>query len=238
MSTIASVAPNKMERYWNQRAREDAFHYVDSRQTLGSPDQTAFWQAGDEVLDRLLGSLGLELAGAEDVVEIGCGIGRITRTLARRARSVEALDISEEMLERARLYNPHLENVRWLHGDGRTLAPLQDSAIDACISFVVFQHLPDPELTYAYVREMARVLRPGGWAAFQVSNLPPSIHEPPPGLRRLRMTISQRRYQHPAWLGSAVELPRLRSVAGEAGLEIESVEGEGSRYCLIGARRS
>src|SRR2546423_1612939 len=135
-----------MEDYWDQRAREDPFHYVDNRQVRGRPDVPAFWEGGEEVLDNLLGYLGLELTGEEDVVEIGCGIGRITRALASRTRSVHALDISDEMLAQARRYNPGLSNVRWLHGDGRTLAPLPDASCDACISFVVFQHLPDPEL--------------------------------------------------------------------------------------------
>jgi SAM-dependent methyltransferase len=226
-----------MEQFWDGAARADPFHYVDTRQPRGRPDVPAFWQAGEEVLDRLIADLGFELAGEEDVVEIGCGIGRVTRALAHRVRMVYALDISEEMLAGARRYNRGLSNVRWLHGDGRTLAPLADASCDACISFVVFQHLPDPELTYGYVREIGRVLRPGGWAAFQVSN-DPRVHRSPTGLRRLREVVTGRSYRHPAWMGSAVEISRLRTVGADSGLDIERVEHEGSLFCMVLARRT
>jgi SAM-dependent methyltransferase len=230
-----------MERYWNERAQEDPFHYVDNREELGAPDQAAFWAGGEQVVDQLLHDLGVGLGGSEDVIEIGCGIGRLTRALAHRASSVQALDVSEEMLVHARNYNPELHNVNWIHGDGTTLAPLPDAGADACISFVVFQHLPDPELTYGYVREMGRVLRPGGWAGFQVSN-DPSIHVRPTGIARLRETtraILRRgpRTQHEAWRGSAVELSELKRAAQESGLEIERIKDPGTLFCFVLARR-
>jgi ubiquinone/menaquinone biosynthesis C-methylase UbiE len=98
---------------------------------------------------------------------------------------VIALDVSQEMLARARELNAQVQNVEWIHGDGRTLAPIGDGAVDGCFSHVVFQHLPDPEMTLGYVREMGRVLRPGGWAAFRGvdrSRDPPAVAaRPSPG---------------------------------------------------------
>ena len=60
---------------------------------------------------------------------------------------------------------------------------LRRRSVDGCFSHVVFQHIPDPPITLNYVREMGRVLRPGGWALFQVSN-DPTIHQPPGGRAR------------------------------------------------------
>lgn len=68
------------------------------------------------------------------------------------------------MLELAREHNPALDAVEWIHGDGTSLEPLADASADACFSQVVFQHIPDPEITLGYVAEMGRVLRPGGSA--------------------------------------------------------------------------
>jgi ubiquinone/menaquinone biosynthesis C-methylase UbiE len=226
-----------MESYWNRRAREDAFHFVDSREWRRHPDLEAFWRGGEEAVDNLLADLGITLTGQEAVLEIGCGVGRLTRALAHRVTSVHALDVSEEMLVQARQHNPHLDNVEWVHGDGTTLAPLSDEAFDACLSYVVFQHLPDPELTYGYVREMGRVLRPGGWAAFQVSNDARS-HERPSGLLRLRHPIKQSAYHHRAWRGSAVNIRDLRLAASQSGLDIERIENEGTLFCLVLARRT
>jgi SAM-dependent methyltransferase len=230
-----------MERYWDRRAREDPFHYVDNRGPLCSPDTESFWRGGEQVVDSLLGDLGVSLVGDEDVVEIGCGIGRLTRVLARRARTVQALDVSDVMLMHAETYNPELDNVQWLHCDGRTLAPLADASIDACVSFVVFQHLPDPAFTYGYVREMGRVLRPGGWAAFQVSN-DPEVHRAPSGLDRIRelkraLTRTGPRTRNAAWRGSAVKIDELRRAGADGGLDVERVVNEGSLFCFVLARR-
>ncbi len=117
------------------------------------------------------------------MLEIGCGIGRMTRMLAEQAGSVLALDVSPEMVERARAYNPGLANVDWVVSDGRSLDGIDQATVDCCLSYVVFQHIPDPEVTLGYVREIGRVLKPGGWAALQVSDLSPRspLHVPPGG---------------------------------------------------------
>lgn len=86
------------------------------------------------------------------------------------------------MLERARALHAQLTNVKWIHGDGESLSGIADASVDAVFSHVVFQHIPDPRITLGYVREMGRVLRPGGWTAFQVSTDPRCISNgvPPP----------------------------------------------------------
>ena len=78
----------------------------------------------------------MELAGArlepsDEVVEIGCGLGRLTRVIAGRAARVHALDVSREMLRQAQELNPHLSNVTWLHGDGTSLEGIEDGSADA-----------------------------------------------------------------------------------------------------------
>ena len=91
--------------------------------------------------------LGAELRPTDHVVEIGCGLGRMTRALAARAGGVTAIDVSPEMLERAQRLNPNLSTVAWTAGDGTTLAGIPDASADACMSHVVFQHIPDPAVT-------------------------------------------------------------------------------------------
>jgi SAM-dependent methyltransferase len=227
-----------MGRFWDERAREDAFFFVDDRLEYGKPDLERFWRQGAEALDLILDALGLEVRAADDVVEIGCGVGRITRELARRARTVRALDVSGEMLARARELNPDLTNVEWVQGDGTSLAGVDDTSADGCFSHVVFQHIPDPAVTLGYVREMGRVLRPGGWAAFQVSN-DPDVHRATSGLRRRALALvgrAPRGQADPAWLGSAVDLDELAIAARDGGLEIERIENPGTQFCLVALR--
>ena len=226
------------ERYWDERARENAMFYVDNEIGFADPDAEAFWRHGAEVVENMCASVGLEPSPEDEVVDIGCGIGRLTRALAARTRRVYGLDVSREMLELARQHNPGLENVEWLHGDGAGLSVLADGAVDGCFSHVVFQHIPDPEITLGYVREMGRVLRPGGWALFQVSS-DPSVHVRRGGLAARVKTFVARgpRTDHEAWWGSAVDMTKLRAAAAESGLEIEQVLGEGSQFTTVLARR-
>ena len=236
---MARVSGAESERYWDARARENALYFVDNRLDYDDPDVEAFWRDGEETLERLQAILGFSIGSAETVVDIGCGVGRLTRALAGRARKVYGLDVSREMLTRAREASPDLDNVEWLHGDGTTLSVLPDASVDGCVSHVVFQHLPEPQMTLGYVREMGRVLRPGGWTAFQVST-DPRVHARRPPLRELLggwLGRSAKGLAARAWRGSAIDLNDLRAVARESGLEIERTVGEGTQYTLILARR-
>ena len=229
-----------MGRFWDERAREDAMFFVDDREPYGNADADRFWAQGERDLDHILSTLGTRIASGDSVVDVGCGVGRLTRVIARRARQVYAVDVSAEMLTLARVHNGELDNVRWIHGDGATLRPIPDAAADAVVSHVVFQHIPDPQVTYGYVAEMGRVLRPGGWAAFQVSN-DPSIHRVSRSVgRRVKAAVGRgpRGRGDPKWLGSAVDLDALRATGERAGLTLEGIEGEATQFCLVLARRS
>src|SRR3954447_5995377 len=151
-------------RFWDARAAEDAMFFVDSRLDYGHPDEQAFWSGGERDLDALLATVGAAIRPGASVVDIGCGIGRLSRAIAARAADVRGIDVSPRMIELARRYNDSLANVTWVVGDGVSLAGIDSASAEVCISHVVFQHIPDPAVTLGYVREIGRVLRPGGWA--------------------------------------------------------------------------
>jgi SAM-dependent methyltransferase len=230
-----------MEQFWDARAREDAYYFVDSRLRYNAPDAAAFWEGGERALGALLGGLGVSIPPGQVVLDIGCGLGRLTRPLAREAERVLALDISEEMLTRARELNSDLGNVEWLHGDGTSLRPVADESVDICVSHVVFRHIPDPAITLGYIREMGRVLKPGGFAAFELSN-DPAPHRPRHLGARVRMAAllgrAPRGQTHEAWLGSHVELEAIREAAGESGMWLERTAGENTEFCGVLLRRA
>lgn len=228
-----------MRRFWDRRAREDAFYFVDNRLRYGDPDHDEFWAGGREVMDNLARDLGVRVAPTDTALDIGCGVGRITRVLAGTSKRVIALDVSPEMLGRARDLNPDAQNVEWLLGDGVSLAGVDAESVDACVSQVVLQHIPDPVITLGYVREIGRVLSPGGWAAIQVSN-DARVHRPRASIgRRLSGLLGRapRGQSHQAWLGSAVDLDELRAAAADGGLEVERIQGEGTLFCQVVLRK-
>ena len=231
-----------MRRFWDRRADEDAFFFVDNRMPYGAPDLGRFWADGEVDLDRLLGAVGVSIEPADDVLEIGCGVGRLTRVLAARAASVRALDVSQRMLDLATEHNPSLQNVDWILGDGSTLSGIDAGSADACVSHVVFQHIPDANITLGYVREIGRVLKPGGWAAFQISN-DPNVHRGAGLLTRAKRSLrvaagwAPRGQNDPSWRGSMVEIEDLRRAAGDGSMRLERVVGERTQLCCVLIRR-
>ncbi len=237
------MSDTSMKEFWDARADEDPFYFVDNRLAYRRPDMERFWAGGEEALDSMLDALGVSVASTDSIVEVGCGIGRITRVLANRGADVRALDVSARMIDLARAHNQDLRNVRWILGDGRTLAGIDSESADVCHSHVVFQHIPEPEITMGYVREMGRVLRSGGWAAFQVSNQP-SVHRGRPTRERVRTSLRSlvrrgpRGQAHRAWLGSAIDLDHLHVAAREGGLEPARVSGEDTQFCFVLLRKA
>lgn len=231
-----------MREFWNRRAREEAFFFVDDRRSYRDSELGLFWSDGERDLDRLLRALEVRIAPSDVVLEIGCGVGRLTRVIALRARRVEALDVSSEMIDLARRHHGALHNIDWIVGDGASLRPIADASVDGCLSHVVFQHIPDPRITLGYVSEMGRVLKPGGWAAFQISN-DARVHRRRRGVRSQLARFAgaagraPRGRDDPAWLGSAVDLDELRETARRSSLELERVLGERTQFCLVRARR-
>jgi SAM-dependent methyltransferase len=85
---------------------------------------------------------------------------------------VVAFDISAEMLRHAQALNPQAPNIAWTLGNGADLGSVGDQSVDFVFSYIVLQHLPAPEFALRYIREMLRVLKPGGMFLFQFNSVP------------------------------------------------------------------
>src|SRR3954468_18459070 len=96
--TVPRVTEVDSERYWDERARENALYFVDTEVGYDDPDTDAFWLHGEQVVERMLGMAEVVVRREETVLDIGCGVGRLTRALATRAGHVYGLDISRHML--------------------------------------------------------------------------------------------------------------------------------------------
>jgi ubiquinone/menaquinone biosynthesis C-methylase UbiE len=161
-----------MRQDWDERARRDAFHYIASWRK--DWNEESFFQSGEEDYQQLvapaLERLQWDLHG-QVMLELGCGAGRMTRSFAQRCSRVYACDISAEMLRHAKALLPGASNVEWVLGNGNDLSSLSDNLVDFAFSYIVLQHMPAPEFTLRYIREMLRVLKPNGIFLFQFNSL-------------------------------------------------------------------
>ena len=108
------------------------------------------------ILDRL----GL-CARRDDVLDFGCGVGRLTAALAAHFTAVTGVDISPSMLAEARALHAGNDRCRFVHNDSPALSAFADESFDLVYSSLVLQHMPTG-LAGAYLAEFIRLLRPGG----------------------------------------------------------------------------
>ena len=97
------------------------------------------------------------------VLDVGCGPGYFVRMLAEAVGakgSAIGVDAAPEMIDYATRRSSHRANCRFEPGSAESLA-FADAAFDVVVSSLMLHHLPE-EARLSAVREMRRVLRPGG----------------------------------------------------------------------------
>ncbi len=112
-----------------------------------------------QCLENLTGLAGVSIK--DDVLEIGCGAGRIGTALAPQCRSWVGADISARMLARAFDRVGTVPNARLVQLSSVSLVQFKDKSFDAVYCTSVFGHLDEMD-RWRYVEEAFRVLRPGG----------------------------------------------------------------------------
>jgi SAM-dependent methyltransferase len=227
MSTDADLGTiaRRMREDWDQRAMEDARHYVYTRDA--ETDVAGFDESGLANYDQLIRPyLPLLLDGAPAsecrVLEIGCGAGRMTRWLAAHFGAVDALDVSVEMLKRAAAALQGFSNITFVEGAGMDLSGCPDGAFDLVFSYIVFQHIPSAGVVESYVREAARVLKPGACFKFQVNG-----DRSPAYLAHARDT----------WQGETFSREQVGAMLRAAGLGWVASEGQNTQYYMVTARK-
>jgi len=130
-------------------------------------DDFAGWYERERHLPyhRMLDDLEVELVArygtGKDVLEVGCGTGLILERVAGFARTARGIDLSAGMLARARARGLAVAQA------SATELPIATASVDVAYSFKVLAHVPD---IAAALREMARVVRPGGWVLAEFYN--------------------------------------------------------------------
>lgn len=130
-------------------------------------DDFAGWYERERHLPyhRMLDDLEVEIveryARGKDALEVGCGTGLILDRVAEFARSASGIDLSGGMLAKAAARGLQVAQA------SATDLPIKTASVDVAYSFKVLAHIPDIAGT---MREMARVVRPGGYVIAEFYN--------------------------------------------------------------------
>lgn len=103
------------------------------------------------------------------VLDVGCGGGILSDSMARRGAEVLGIDLSDKALKVAQLHalEARTERVEYRAVAAEALAQEQPAGFDVVTCMEMLEHVPDPA---AIVRACATLLRPGGWVFFSTLN--------------------------------------------------------------------
>lgn len=117
-----------------------------------------------------------------DLLELGCGEGRGVELLSPLSKSYLALDKIEEVIQRLKTQYPTIDFKQAVFPPFSELA---DDSFDTIVSFQVIEHVkPDAE----FLKEIKRVLRPGGIAVLTTPNIKKTLTRNPWHIREYTAT--------------------------------------------------
>jgi SAM-dependent methyltransferase len=206
----------RMRKDWDHRAASNPLYFIATSNENWTDE--AFYASGEQTVKAYILSDIENICQGQDpkrmrVLEIGCGAGRETRSLARFFGEVHAVDISEEMVRLARAAVIGLPNAFVYQNNGMDLSVIGgEEPFDFAYSYLVFQHIPCREVIHSYAREVHRLLRPGALFKFQLQGI----------------GTSARRSN--TWFGAPFSEEQVRRMASVCGFESHYCTGVGEQY--------
>ena len=169
---------------WDDLAQLDPFWAILSDPTRrgGRWDVGEFFGTGRDEIDALMRSasgFGLP-AHRRRALDVGCGVGRLTRALAQRFDEVLGVDISQDMIDRANDFASDEPRCRFALIESSPRSALGNTKFDPTHCALVLQHLPSTSVIGQYIEDLVLLLEPGGLLVFQ-------LPEPLPLRRRLQL---------------------------------------------------
>jgi SAM-dependent methyltransferase len=161
-----------LKNNWESLAERDALFAIltDHRRVGGKWNVDEFMATGKAEIETVMHHLSSirripDYAGK--ALDFGCGVGRVTQALAPRFTSCVGVDISQQMIDKAKSLNRYA-HCRYVANSAEQL-PFADASFSFIYSNIVLQHVPR-RFSTAYLREFVRVLAPGGILVFGVQD--------------------------------------------------------------------
>ncbi len=214
MSDFAQDVRARMKEDWNRRAIEDAGYYV----AFGRRDQDEeeFFATAREVVLSLEAEMRRLTPVANPrsrrALEIGCGPGRLMKPLSRHFGEIHGVDVSDEMIRLARANLAGIPHAHAHASSGADLAAFADESFDFVYSYAVFQHIPDREVIFNYLREAHRVMKDGAVFRGQFNGLPDTARV------------------YDTWSGARIQAAEVARFALEHDFQLLALDGASTQY--------
>jgi len=160
-----------LTRTWDDLGQQDPLwailSHADKRGNRWDLDE--FLQTGRDEIDAALSYVSRFQPDMprRNALDFGCGVGRLSQALADHFAVVDGVDVSQSMIQQARDINRHDAACRYHHNTRPDLQIFPDHEFDFLYSNLTLQHMPPP-LAHGYIRELCRLLRPGGALVFDI----------------------------------------------------------------------
>jgi SAM-dependent methyltransferase len=161
---------------WESFAQQDALGAIltDPSKKRGRWEISEFMETGLSEISTVLNhvrDLGLSPDFNGLAVDFGCGVGRLSRALAKQFNRVVGVDIAATMISTAVKLNSDLNNCKFVLNTRADLEILETGSVSFIYSNIVLQHMPG-RFAQSYLREFVRILEPGGIMVFQIADSP------------------------------------------------------------------
>ena len=169
MEGIMNKEQEHMKEYWNNNTKtlERAMYIVNSSKKDWVLND--FLESGKKVWTAIYDSVKDHLPDKFNVLDVGCGLGRVLYHAKKEFEQSYGVDIDEGMIKHAKGIQKDL-NLEVVDGTG-DMSMIFDDSISFVFSFICFQHIPYLDVQQKYIKEIERVLKPGGIAGLLVQNI-------------------------------------------------------------------
>lgn len=148
--------------YYDEYASQWSLDFRDP--VVGSYDAHNAWSDYDNFLFKDFNTLGL------NALEYGCGPGRNLVKFSSRFARIDGVDISSVNIEKAKINLEHNgiygSNLYVTSGDN--ISMVDNDVYDVVFSVICFQHICSHEIRFNILKDIHRVLKPGGKLCFQM----------------------------------------------------------------------
>lgn len=157
------------KEWWNNKAKDNPLYWIISNENSKSEDK--FFATGIDSYNLITKDINIKQN--MDVLEVGCGVGRITFQFAKYCNIVNGVDICSEYIRLANEYKNRFKvsNIDFYENDGENFDIFNNNQFDFVYSYIVFQHIPYEETLINNIINIHRVLKINGIFKFHHNRL-------------------------------------------------------------------